>query len=305
MVRIAGGFFLSAGLFSLFSVPAEFSSFYAFTKGGLFQFEGFGFGSLLFAFIFVNTMLYAALAAICIPIGIGNIKLTYWGYRISRIITIAVIVIGVASTICIGLSFRLLDSFRVPQYIMLIMISLTALVVFPYLILRFYNNQKTKQIFNSSRNMYFENQSEQKIAVILLNLVWVMFFAVMILLKGAFPFLGRFIFETEGTYILSSVIFTLLVLNYLYYRNVRFTKYALLIFYAFIILSVVVTFLVVPLMDFINMLGLPAYEMSEMASLLTIVSGINPGFFFAALIVIQTLFLLRETNCTKFQTVNI
>ena len=301
LIRIAGILFLFTGLVSLFAFPAEFTSFYSFSNGGAFNYEGFGFGSILFAVILICVFMYAALALICIPVGIGNIKSTYWGYRLSRILFITVIAIGITSVICIGLSFHLLDSFSIPQYIVIISILIITLVVLPYLLLRFYKNQKTKQIFSTSRSTYFENQSEQKMAVILLNLIWVMAFVVMIFLKGAFPFMGRFIFKTQGTYILSAVIFALLVLNYLFYKNIRLTKYAMLVFYVFLVLSVVITFTIVPGRDFINMLELPAYEIREMASILNIVSEINAGCFFGVMLVIQTILLLtdKKPNRTK------
>jgi hypothetical protein len=294
LIRMIGILFLITGLISLFAAPAEFSSFYAFIDGGAYHYEGFGFGSLMFAVIIICALIYAALALICIPVGLGNIRLTFWGYRVSRILFIAMIAVGSAVAFCIGFSFPLFDIFSVLQYIVIILIAIIALVILPYLILRFYKNPNTKQIFSSSRNIYIENQPEHKMVVIVLNLVWVMFFTVMIFLKGGFPFLGNFIFGIKGTYLLSAVIFTLFVLNYLYYRNIKFTKYGMLIFYVFLILSVIVTFLIVPSSDLINMLELPAYEMREIVFLLNIFSGINPGLFFGVLLVIQIVFLLSE-----------
>jgi hypothetical protein len=296
IVRITGVLFLAAGLISLFAFPAEFSSFYPFSTGGAFNYDGFGFGSILFAAIMIIALIYASLALICIPAGIGNIKHAYWGYRLSRILFIAVIAVGISSVICIGFSFNLLNAFSVSQYIIIVSLVILTLVILPYLLLRFYNNQNTKQIFSLSTNTYFENQSELKMAVVLLNLVWVMAFVVMIFLKGAFPFMGRFIFKTQGTYLLSAVIFALLILTYLFYKNIRFIKYFMFVFYAFLVLSVVITFIIVPGRDFIRMLELPAFEIREMASLLNIVSGINMGYFFGAMIVIQTVLTIADKN---------
>lgn len=294
LIRIVGTLFLVTGLFSLFAFPAEFTSFYAFSNGGAFTYEGFGFGSILFAEILTSALIYAALALICIPVGIENTKSTYLGYKLSCILFITMIAIGISSVICIGLSFRLLDLFSVSQYIIIISVLTLTLVILPYLLLRFYQNQKTKQIFGPSQNTYLENQSEQKLVVVVMNLVWVMAFAVMIFLKGAFPFMGRFIFKTQGTYLLSAVIFTFIVLNYLFYKNIRLIKYAMLVFYTFLALSVVMTFSIIPVRDFIGMLELPAYEMREMASLLNIVSEIHIWLFFGVMLVIQTILLLTD-----------
>lgn len=299
LIKIIGILFLIMGSISLFAAPAEFSSFYAFSHGGTFQYDGFGFGTLMYAVISISTLFYAALALICIPVGIGNIKLTNRGYHLSRILFILVMAIGIATTICIGLSFRLLDSFSVFQYIAIICAIILALIILPYFLLLFYKNKNTKQLFNSSLNTYFENQSEQKMLVVLLNLVWVMFFMVMIFLKGSFPLLGQFILKTPGTYLLSIVIFVLLVLNYLFYRNVRFTEYGMLIFYAFLILSVVITFIIIPAKDFIRILELPSYELQEMSSILKIISGINLGIFFGVLLIIQTICLLSGNLLNK------
>lgn len=294
LIRIAGVLFLVTGLVSLFAFPAEFTSFYAFSNGGAFYYEGFGFGSIMFAVILTSALIYAAIALICIPVGIGNIKSTYLGYRLSCILLIAIIVIGISTVICIGFSFRLSDLYSVSQHIVMISILILTLIVLPYLLLRFYKNQKTRQLFNPSRNTHLENQSVQKMVVVVLNMVWVTAFFVMIFLKGAFPFVGRFIFKTQGTYLLSAVILALLVLNYMYYKNTRPAKYIMLAFYVFLVLSVVITFSIIPMRDFIGMLKLPQYETSQMSSILNVVSKINIWCFFGAMLLIQTILILTD-----------
>jgi MFS family permease len=294
LVRCIGVLFLLIGLISLYAVPAEFTSFYSFSTGGDFYYEGFGFGSLLFATILISALLYATLALIGIPVGIGNIQSTSWGYRLSCIFLVSVIAIGASFVICIGLSFRLLDSLIVSQYILILFILIQMLVVLPYLLLRFYRNQNTKRLFSPSRNAFFVNQSESKMVSIFLNLMWVIAFVVMIFLKGAFPFMGVFVFKTLGTYLLSAAILVLLVLSYLFYKNIKQIKYVMLAFYVFLFLSFVITFVIVPGKDFVGMLELPAYEMREMASLLNLVAGINAGYFFGTILVIQTILLLTD-----------
>jgi len=294
LIKIIGMLFLITGLTSLFACPAELTSFYAFSNGGAYAYEGFGFGSIMFAVISGSVLIYAALVMICIPIGIENIKATFLGYQLTCIFFNTMIAVGISLVTCIGFSFRLLDIFSFSQFAIIISILILTLIILPFLLLRFYKNQKTKQLFSPSQNTYFENKSEQKMVVVLLNLVLVMVFAVMIFLQGAFPIMGHFVFKTQGTYLLSATIFTLLFLNYLFYKNISMIKYVLLTFYAFLFLSVVITFSIIPLRDFIGMLELPAYETHEMAPILNIVAGINIWWFFGAMFIIQTILLLKD-----------
>ncbi len=293
-IRIMGIFFLLVGLGSLFAFPAEFTSFYAFSYGGAFAYEGFGFGSLLFAVILTSALIYAVLALICIPLGIGNIRTTYTGWKLTRILSIFVIAIGVSSVVCLGASYRLFDSIGVMPYIVILSTFVLILIVLPVLLLRFYKNQETKEIFKPSQNTHFENQSDPKMAVVFLNLVWIMTFAVLIFLKGAFPFMGRVLFMTQGTWLLSIAMFVLFVLTYLFYRYGKWTRYVMLAFYAFLVLSVIISFSILSVGDFIDMLELPAYEMNEMAPMLKIVSEIRAGWFFGSLLVIKTVLLLTD-----------
>ena len=298
LIKAIGVLFLVVGLLSLFAFPAEFTSFYAFSSGGAFYYVGFGFGSILFTVILTDALLYAVLALVLIPVGIENIKSTYLGFKLSRILFMTVMVMGIAAAFCFGFSLQLRNFLNIAQSIVIILLILISLVFLPFLLLCFYN-QKTERLFSPSRNTYLENQSEQKMMVFLLNMFWVAAFVVMIFLQGAFPFMGRFVFEVRGTYFLSTVIFALIVINYLFYMNIRLIKYVMLAFFAFLALSVVFTFSVIPLRDFIGMLKLPAYERLEMSNLLNMASGINLGWFFGIVLAIQTILLFTDKKQTN------
>jgi hypothetical protein len=65
------------GIASAFNAPFEIHVYSAFSEGGKFAYEGFGFGSFMFAYITLQIIAYYIIAAIVIPLGIGLIMLRH------------------------------------------------------------------------------------------------------------------------------------------------------------------------------------------------------------------------------------
>jgi hypothetical protein len=78
LTRIIGAVLLLIGGASALLAPAETHVFHMFGEGGQFHYEGFGFGSLMFANIVIQIAGYYVIAALCIPLGYAHLKLRSW-----------------------------------------------------------------------------------------------------------------------------------------------------------------------------------------------------------------------------------
>ncbi len=78
LLKIIGFALILVGLVAAFYGPLEIFVFYLFSEGGRFHYDGFGVGSIWFAALVVQNIGYYVIAAICIPIGIGHLKLRRW-----------------------------------------------------------------------------------------------------------------------------------------------------------------------------------------------------------------------------------
>ena len=77
VIRLVGIVLLLIGVASALVGPAETHVFHLFEEGGRFHYEGFGFGSLMFANIAIQIAGYYIIAALCIPLGYGHLKLRW------------------------------------------------------------------------------------------------------------------------------------------------------------------------------------------------------------------------------------
>lgn len=299
LIRITGILFLAVGLISLFIFPAEFTSFYAFTEGGKFHYEGFAFGSLMFAFIISNAMAYFTFAVFCIPLGMGNLKLKKWGLNLSLACLKTISIIGMTLMIAFLFSFELIKKLELYQTLLILSFLIIFLIALPFAAIKFYINPKTGSLFQESvPGNYFEKQSTNQLTVLLLNYFWMMVFYLLIFLKGAFPLWGEFIFKKEGVYLISTAVFVLLVISYFFYKNKYRAEIASLIYYLFLFFTFAFTYFKYSTNDFLNKLSLPVYEMEKIVPAFWIPAGINLGVFFGTLIIIQ-IFLVVMVKIKK------
>jgi hypothetical protein len=77
-LAVIGVALLLVGLVAAVYAPAELGGFAFFAAGGRFHYEGFGFGSLMFAVIAWQIIAYTAIALVLIPLGYGHLRLRRW-----------------------------------------------------------------------------------------------------------------------------------------------------------------------------------------------------------------------------------
>jgi hypothetical protein len=75
---LLGTVLLLIGVGAAFVAPLEMYCFYLFSEGGRFHYEGFGFGSFMFANIAAQIVGYYIIAGVAIPLGYGHVKRLRW-----------------------------------------------------------------------------------------------------------------------------------------------------------------------------------------------------------------------------------
>ena len=108
IIYLLGSLILLIGLSSAFIAPIEIYSYYLFSKGGRFYFEGFGMGSLMFANITIQVIAYYLIAVLFIILGYGHLKLREWARSLSVAVLWAWMVIGAPLTLVLIFMFTII-----------------------------------------------------------------------------------------------------------------------------------------------------------------------------------------------------
>jgi len=85
LLKSVGVMLTLVGLVAVYYGPLEIYVFYLFSEGGHFHYEGFGMGSFWFGALVVQNLGYYIIAALCLPIGIGHLKICRWALTITRL----------------------------------------------------------------------------------------------------------------------------------------------------------------------------------------------------------------------------
>lgn len=93
-VRAFGALLLLAGITAVALGVLEFEAFYLFGPGGKFEYEGFAFGSFMFANIACQVAAYYAIGLLLIPLGYGHLALRRWVPRVILALTGCWMVLG-------------------------------------------------------------------------------------------------------------------------------------------------------------------------------------------------------------------
>jgi len=212
---IGAGIFL-LGLFALIFAPLEINTYYSFTTGGKFHYEGFEFGSLMFAIITVQVVGYFAIALICIPLGYCHLTLQSWTRKMTLALLWGWLVLG--SPLSIVAFLLLITSKNLPPaslpFLGLIMVAIYP--VFPLLLIKLYNSQGIQKTFHQhSEKTYWLKKMPLRILVSVCLMVFFIFALYMpLLFNGIFPFFGKFHTGLQGVYIIDFAIIILALLTW-------------------------------------------------------------------------------------------
>ena len=126
--------------------PLEMYCFTLFSEGGRFHYEGFGFGSFMFANIAAQIVGYYLIALVFIPLGYGHLRLRRWARPLALALLWFWTVMGVP--LCLAFLFALLSAKPLSPLLSLVVITFTcsAYPAIPGLMIRFYRSKDVKAL---------------------------------------------------------------------------------------------------------------------------------------------------------------
>jgi hypothetical protein len=195
-----GAILLLVGVAMAFTGPLETYCFYLFSEGGRFHYQGFGFGSFMFANIAAQIMGYYLIAIVAIPLGYGNITRLRWARTLSLTVLGFWLVAGIP--LMVAFMFVLVASKDVS--LPTVVIALTGLAlsyaVAPVLLIRFYRSRDVRLTFETRdpRSPWIEDVPLPVLVVCAVFGLTIAVLHVLIFFNGVFPLLHILVFELRG-----------------------------------------------------------------------------------------------------------
>jgi len=269
VLRAIGALLLLLGLAALYIGPVEISVYYAFVEGGRFHYPGFGFGSFMFANIAVQIAGYYLLAALCIPLGIGHLKLRSWTRTMALTLLWAWLIIGLP--VVPVLLFMLLTAkvTSVAAAIIAIVAIGLSYLLFPGLLIAFYRRSGTRAAFGTQESP--THKIEQKPLPILVLCAVQLFFLfalhVLLLLNGVFPVFGAWWSGKQGTSLIAGLVVCQFLLTWGTFEQRMWAWWGSLLYTAALALSSVLTLGTSSWHEILALLNLPAFEMEKLGGM--------------------------------------
>jgi hypothetical protein len=191
ILRALGGFLLLSGIIAALIGPVEIYSFYLFTEGGRFHYEGFRFGSFMFGNIACQVLVYYVTAGLLIPLGYGHLRLRRWARTLALTLLWSWVVVGAplaAMFFLMAVSAKALS----PVFGVLLGLALAAsYLVMPRLLIRFYGSQRVRAAFDRDPRTYWTERTPLPILVLCtLYAFYGLALHVPLLFNGTFPLFG-------------------------------------------------------------------------------------------------------------------
>jgi hypothetical protein len=293
IVKTIGGLMLLGGLGAALIGPVEVYAYYAFTEGGKFHYEGFGFGSFMFAYIASQVVGYYTIAAVFIPLGYGHLKRRRWARSLTLTGLWVWLVAGLPLTVIAYLMLFQSKELALPMVIAVMVIAPLIYPVAPLLLMRVYRGKNVQLTFEAA-DLQPSRLDETPLPVrglCGLLILTIITLHAPLLLRGVFPFFGRLLADMEGFLALDLVIVALSILTWGVARQRLWSWWGALFVFGLITLSGIVTFVQVTLRDMLAAMQLPAYEM-DLFQNVPILDGYYGLFLVSPLIVTLAIILL-------------
>jgi hypothetical protein len=243
--------------------PIEFYPLYMFTEGGKFYYEGFGFGSFMFANIALQIVGYYIVALIFIPLGYGHLRQRRWVRNYALALLWFWLVVGAPIAVLF-----LLMIFSVKDYQPVLVGMILAFTGFSYpflpiILIRFYNREDVLLTLeqHDQRKGWWDQTPIPILVLVLLFGLYVIFLHVPLLLRGIFPFFGNFLINLDGMFMIDAAILSLLFLLVGVIKRKRWAWWGSLIYFSLLLFNTVFTLTQVSVPKLLDALQLPATEM--------------------------------------------
>lgn len=246
IVRLGGVPLLLLGLAALFIAPVEIQVYAQFEEGGRFAYEGFGFGSLMFAIITVQVLGYYFIALICLPLGYGHLRLRRWVRPLGEMLLIDWLVLGLPLTLIAFAMLLTSKDIPIGALPLLVVIFLFLYPLLPVALLFFYRSRPVRLLFEQDDlgPAALERKPMPHLVLGSLLTFFFLFLHLSLLFNGAFPLFGRYLFDLSGLLATEAAILLLALLAWGVFSGRLWAWWGALIYLMLTILSAATTFLV-------------------------------------------------------------
>jgi hypothetical protein len=263
MLRLIGGALLLLGITAAFIGPLEVQAFYLFIEGGRFHYEGFRFGSFLFAYITAQTVGYYAIAVVCIPLGYGHLKLQRWAGAAVLTLLWFWMVAGFPLTVILYLMFLTSKATSVAGVVLTLPLTVVLFPVLPWLLILFYQGRAVQQTFAHHNPVptWLERIPLRVRVVCIILMLYILTLFGLILVNGVFPWFGTMWTGTTGIMALDVAMLALAGLIWGLARRLALAWWLALVDFALLTLSTLITFSRYTYRDTLEAMALPPHEM--------------------------------------------
>ncbi|MGC9357769.1 MAG: hypothetical protein ACP5GX_07880, partial [Anaerolineae bacterium] len=253
---------LLIGLAAALLGPYEIYVFYLFSEGGRFHYDGFGFGSFMFANIAWQVLGYYAIAALLLPLGYGHIRARRWARRMMVALLWCSLIVGLP-LIIVFLFMLSVKELSPTASIVLVVASGLAYLVVPGLLIRFYRGENVRRTFET-RDPHSHWIETLPLPILILTTLFVLYVVILhvpLFLNGAFPLFGTWLSEMQGFLALDIAIATLSLLTWGVARQKVWAWWASVSYLVLLIVSMAVTLAQSRLSEILSVMKFPAREM--------------------------------------------
>jgi hypothetical protein len=264
LIRIIGLALLLAGLGCAALGPAELYVYYWFAPGGRFHYPGFQFGSFLFAFLAVQIIGYYAIAAACVPLGYGHLKLRPWARALALAGLGFWMVVGIPMAV---LFMAVLVTSKEPSWLQVLAAGGAMVVLYPVLpvlLWRFYRSPAVRAAFGGGSG---DDSEAPRWTLCLLYAFWIAALHVAILFRGAYPVLGKLVTELPGALCIDIAVLVLALLAWGTWQRRAWAWWGALAYFIWSTVSTLVTLGRMSWDDLLVRLQYPPTEMQALSGI--------------------------------------
>jgi hypothetical protein len=231
ILRAIGLLLIGVGVFAGVLGPLELFIFRWFSPGGRFHYEGFGFGSFMFANMAAQILGYYLIAAVFVPLGVGHLTLRRWARPMALGLLGFWLTLGlplILIVFAIGMASKDLSVAGASLFAIALLVGY---FVLPWILLRFYHARDCTLTFESRdpHPHWLETLPVPLLALTQLYGFFALFLHIAILLNGIFPLFGRFVYGVQGATLIDATIWALVLLAWATLRRWRWAWWGALV----------------------------------------------------------------------------
>jgi hypothetical protein len=260
---------LLVGAAAAFLGPVELYSFYLFSEGGRFYYEGFGFGSFMFANIAAQVGGYYVIAMLLVPLGYGHVKVRRWARTLAETLLWSWLVLGVPLVIVAFFMLTSVKNLSLAAGIVAAVLLVLSYVAVPWLLLRFYRGRNARLTFEGKdeKTYWTERVPVPVLVLCFLYAFYILALHVPILLNGVVPFFGGFLWGLQGILVLTLLILGLVVLLVGTAGRRTLAWWGALTMFGLAAVSLMVTLVPSSYADILAVMDFPAREMEFLSGI--------------------------------------